>query len=97
MTTTIYIIKESDAYRFGLDPVVRLCEPESVSRTWIRRVTVQLPDGFSVEESKCGGPMIYQGNDYYELGINRDEDPVIIDHKENGAYIPLTVLYEGWD
>lgn len=44
MTITLYIIKGQDAYRFGFDPVVRLWEPESVSRAWIRRVIVELPD-----------------------------------------------------
>lgn len=97
MVTTLYIIKGQDAYRFGFDPVVRLWESESVSRTWIRRVNVDLPDGFEVAKNYYGDPMICCGGEGYELATNANEDPVIIDHTENGKYIPLTVLSDGWD
>lgn len=97
MTAIIYIIKEREAYRLGLEPVVRLWEPESVSRAWIRRLTVSLPDSFYVAKNIYDEPLIYRDNEHYELGTNKDGKPVIIDHKNPGAYIPVTVLSEGWD
>lgn len=97
MSTTLYIIKEQDAYRFGWPPVVRLLEPEFMSRTWIRRVTVDLPDGFSEGVGQFDEPVIVRGDEAYELGTNKDEEPVIIDHTENGAFIPLPIFSEGWD
>jgi len=97
MNATMYIIKDENAYRLGSPTEVRLWEPEFLSRTWIRRVTVSLPDGFCVAEGAYGESLIYRGNEHYELGTNKDEEPVIIDHHNNGTYIPLTVLSEGWD
>lgn len=97
MVTTLYIIKEADAYRFGFDPVVRFFEPESASRAWIRRLTVELPAGFYVTSNVYDEPMIFCDGEHYEIGTNKAEEPVIIDHKSNGCYIPLSVLCEGWD
>lgn len=97
MDATLYIVKEMDAYRLGFDPVVRLWEPDGVSRQWICRVKVELPDGFEIGENYCGEPGLYCGEEHYELGTNKAGDPVIYDHKNNGAYIPIVVLSEGWD
>lgn len=97
MTVTLYIIKDGDGYKFGNLPIVRLWEPESISRTWIRRVTVNLPDGFRVADNVYEEPCLYRGNQQYELSTDKADNPVIIDHLNNGAYIHLTVLAEGWD
>lgn len=97
METTLYIIKDADGYRFGTDPVVRLWEPESISRTWIRKVTVALPDGFQVKNNYYEEPLIYCGDQQYELTTDKDNNPVIIDHTNKGAYIHMTVLAEGWN
>lgn len=97
MTATIYIVKEEDAYRMGWEPKVLLWEPESVSRTWIRRETVELPNGFYVANNAYDEPLIFCDGEHYEISTNKAEEPVIIDHKSNGDYIPLTVLSEGWD
>lgn len=97
MTATLYIIKEADDYRFGRGSVVRLQEPEYVSRTWIRKVTVELPDGFEVAENQCGEKFVYRGDQQYEVSTDKNEDPVIIDHTNRGAYIRMDVLAEGWD
>lgn len=97
MTATLYIIKGADAYRLGADPVVRLWEPESISRTWIRRVTVDMPEGFRVADNAYDEPCIYRGGQQYELATDKNENPVIIDHLNSGAYINMDVLDEGWD
>ncbi len=97
MSVTIYIIKEQSAYQFGWDPVVSLTEPPFISRTWIRKLTVELPKGFSVEMNKYDEPMVFRGNEAYKLATNKQEDPVILDHNSYGSYIPLVVLHEGWD
>ena len=97
MTATLYIIKDDNAYKFGLAPAVRLWEPKFLSRTWIRRVTVELPNEFCVAESTSGEPMIFRGSEHYDLATDKNEDPVIIDHTERGAYIRLNILEEGWD
>lgn len=97
MKATLYVIKDEDAYRFGRDPVVRLWEPKDLSRAWIRRVTVELPEGFKVAKSTYEEYGIYSGKEHYELSTDKEENPVIIDHIHNGAYIRLPVLGEGWD
>lgn len=97
MKATLYVIKDADAYRFGRDPVVRLWEPESLSREWIRRITVELPEGYEIAENKYGEKALYRNGEHYELSTDKDENPVIIDHKNNGRYIQLTALAEGWN
>lgn len=97
MTATLYIVKDADSYRFGRDSVVLLREPADISRTWIRRVTVSLPDGFEIAESQYGEKFVCCGDQQYEMSTDKNENPVIIDHLHNGAYIPMTVLTEGWD
>lgn len=97
MEATLYIIQDMDAIRFGRDPAVRLWEPEGLSREWIRRVTVELPEGFEIAKNTCEEYDIYSGKEHYELSTDKDENPVIIDHIHNGAYIRLPILSEGWD
>lgn len=97
MTAALYIIKEQDAYRLGYDPVVRLWEPESISRTWIRKVVVELPEGYYVAETTFGDLCLYRGGEQYELATNAREDPIIVDHNNNGRFIPLSIVSEGWD
>lgn len=96
MEITLYIIKDRDAYRFGFEPVIRLWEPEGLSRQWIRRVKVELPEGFEVAKNAYEEYGVYSGGECYKLSTDKGEDPVIIDHRHNGAYIRLPVLSEGW-
>lgn len=97
MTATLYITKEADAYRFGLDPVVQLWEPENTSRTWIRRVVVDLPEGYYAAESTFWGPCLSCGDERYDLATNSKEEPIIVDHNNTGRFIPLSIVSEGWD
>lgn len=97
MTAALYIIKDRDAYRFGLDPIVQLWEPESISRIWIRRVVVELPEGFHVAESASCNLCLYCGDKDYGLATNKAGDPVVVDHNNNGSFIPLSIVSEGWD
>lgn len=97
MKITIYITRTGDMIKFGMPANVYLYELPTISRTWIRRAEVELPDGFSFGESQSGLPAICRGNDTYELTVNADEIPCIIDHTNYGKYIPLTIISEGWD
>lgn len=97
MTTTLYIVKAPEAYEFGWPPKVQLWEPESLSRTWIRRLSVELPSGFEVSENYYGEPLIFREGRAYDLGVNKAGNPVIIDHTNNSQYIPIKILSEGWD
>lgn len=97
MTATLYITKDREAYRLGLDPIVQLWEPESISRTWIRRVVVELPEGFQAHESASCNLCLYSGNQDYGLATNKEGDPIIVDHNNNGQFIPLSIVSEGWD
>lgn len=96
MDATLYVIKDADAYRFGRDPVVRLWEPEGLSREWIRRVTVELPEGYEIAENQYGEQLLFKDGEHYELAADKSGSPVIIDHKDNGRYIRLPILSEGW-
>lgn len=95
MTATLYITRTIDMIRFGWPSKVTLDEPTWLSRTWIRRVEVELPDGFEVGRSHYDEPMICRDGWGYELTVNAKDVPCIIDHTERGRYIPLTVLSEG--
>lgn len=97
MEATLYVIKDADAYRFGCNPVVRLWEPKSLSRQWIRRVKVELPEGYYIAENQYGEELLFKNGKHYELYTDKNENPVIIDHIHNGAYIRLPILSEGWD
>ena len=99
MKATMYITRTGDMINFGNPARVTLYELPEVSRVWIRRVTVELPNGFSVGESNYGEPLIVRDGEQigFELAATEDEDPVIVDHTDNGKYIPLPILSEGWD
>lgn len=51
MTTTLYITRTGDMIRMGKPAEVTLEEYPEISRTWIRRVTVELPAGFEAAGS----------------------------------------------
>lgn len=97
MKITIYITRTGDMIKFGMPANVYLYELPTISRTWIRRAEVELPDGFSLGENQNGLPAVCRGNDTYELTVNAGETPCIIDHTNYGKYIPLTIISEGWD
>lgn len=98
MKTTMYITRTGDMIQFGKPAKVTLDEYPEISRTWTRKVVVDLPAGFEVAESQDGTKRIYRGSDCYELAVNASEMPVIIDHtKQGGPFIPVRVISEGWD
>lgn len=80
----------------GKPAEVTLEEYPEISRTWIRRVTVELPPGFEAAEAGDGRKRIFRGPDCYELTANVDDVPCIIVHTQRGGpFIPLRVLSEG--
>lgn len=97
MKATIYITRTSDMIRFGLPAKVTLTEYREVSRTWIRRVEVELPEGFEVSKNHMDQPMIFRGGEHYDLIANTNGIPCIVDHTDNGRQIKTTILSEGWD
>ena len=98
METTLYITKTDDMIHLGKPAKVTLEEFPEVSRTWVRRVVVELPKDFEVAEAGDGRKHIFRGSDMYELHSNKDDEPVIIDHtKRGGPFITLHILEEGWD
>lgn len=99
MKATMYITRTGDMINLGKPARVTLYDFPDVSRALIRRVTVELPDGFSVGESDYGEPLIVRDGEQigYELAATVTEDPVIVDHTDSGKYIPLPILSEGWD
>lgn len=98
MKITLYITRTGDMIRTGKPAEVTLYEYPEISRTWTRRVVVELPDGFEVAEARDGCKHIFRGADAYELHANADGDPVIIDHTQyGGPFIPLPIVTEGWD
>ena len=104
MTTTLYITRDGDMIRFGVPAAVSTRMYPDTDLTWVRRVLVELPEGFYVGRSIDGVKRIYHEGDetekynvYYALIANADEIPCIIDHKHYGRHIPLRILAEGWD
>ena len=98
MTTTLYITRTGDMIQTGKPAEVTLEEYPEISRTWMRRVEVELPDGYEVAEAGDGRKHIFCGSDCYELTANADGVPCIIDHTQRGGpFIPLPILSEGWD
>lgn len=96
--TTLYITRTDDMIRIGTPAEVTLDEYPEISRTWTRRVTVELPAGFEVAEAGDGRKHIFRGSDCYELAANVGGVPCIIDHTQlGGPFIPLQILSEGWD
>lgn len=96
-TATIYIIRTEDHYRMDKPATVSLTEPQDLSRTWYERLIVELPEDFRVGCNIYGEPLIYRDSDGYDLHVDRDGNPVIIDHTARGKYIPLAVISVGWD
>lgn len=95
MNATIYIYRDSDMIHTGQQARAMLTEP-NVSRTWIRRVVVQLPDGYEIAWNKYGEPMMFRGSEAVPLSTNSQEEPVIIDPDDNGKHILLPIISEGW-
>lgn len=97
MTTTLYITRTGDMIQTGKPAAVTLDEYPEISRTWTRRVVVDLPAGFETTEAGDGRRHIFRGPDAYELTANADGIPCIIDHTQRGGpYIPLDIISEGW-
>ena len=98
MTTTLYIIRTGDMIQTGMRAEVTLDEYPGISRTWTRRVIVDLPAGFEVAQAGDYHKHIFRGSDCYELTVNVDNVPCIIDRTQRGGpFIPLSIISEGWD
>lgn len=97
MTATLYIIKDDTAIQFGFPACVVLDEPHNISSTWVRRVTVELPDGFAPGEAADGCRYIYRNGEHYALIADAEDNPVIIDHHDRGAHIQLPIISKSWD
>lgn len=94
---TLYITRTGDMIQTGKPAEVTLEEYPEISRTWTRRVAVELPAGFEAAEAGDGRKHIFRGSDCYELTANADGVPCIIDHTQRGGpFIPLPILSEGW-
>lgn len=98
MKTTLYITRTGDMIEYGKPAEVTLSEYPEISRTWVRRVVVDLPEGFEVAEAQGGSKRIYKGSECYSLISDTAGNPVIVDHTQpRPQYIPLPILREGWD
>ena len=89
MTITLYITRTGDMIQTGKPAEVTLEEYPEISRTWTRRVAVELPAGFEAAEAGDGRKHIFRGSDCYELtavdilAIER----ALINRCNNSAYI----------
>ena len=63
---------------------------ERISDAHLTCFSVSLPDGFCVAEGAYGESLIYRGNEHYELGTNKDEEPVIIDRRFFAVRLPAS-------
>ena len=97
MNAVLYIIKTADMYRFGIPAEVRLAEVYGLSKAWMRKVTVSLPEGYSVKTTTSGEEFIFYKNEVYpcSLAVNAKEEPVIV-NLDSGSHIVLPIIEEGW-
>lgn len=99
-TATIYITQDADMIQLGRDPIVTLDEPPEISRDYIRRLLVELPDGYTVNKSQDCARRIYREGDPmpYEIVIDAQGELVLLDSSTLPArHVNLTVFSEGWD
>lgn len=94
MTTALYITRTGDMISLGQPAAVTLDE-YPVSRTWTRRVSVELPEGYEAARSMDGIRRIYRGSECCHLMVDAQENPEILDFER--GHISLAVLAEGWD
>lgn len=98
MKVTMYVTRTDDMIRFGCPARVTLDEFPEVSRTWVRRVTVDLPEGYYVgETNRCERAVFKSGEAVaFDLAADSHDNPVLIDHTDGGKFIRLPILAEGW-
>ena len=98
MITTLYITCTGDMLRLGIPALVTLDEYPDVSRTWVRRAIVELPEGYYVGEANCCKRMIFKAGKEgaFDLAADSHDNPVLIDHTDGGKFIRLPILSEGW-
>ena len=97
METQIFITKDETALNFGWPAAVTLTEPLYISRQFIRRVIVELPEGFDVAENQIGEKKVFGPGGGYDLAVDANGNPVIIDHLNFGKNIKMRIVREGWD
>lgn len=97
MTIDLFIFQDGDMIRRGAAPVALLQEPPGVSRAWVERVGVEIPDGYSFGGSRSGEIGIFRDGWAMPLGVDADGQPVMIDLDDHGRYIPLHVVRRGWN
>lgn len=98
MKATIFITQTGDMIKTGAPARATLYE-FPVSRTWTRRVQVELPEGYTVACTVDNLPGIFNPeNVYMPLAANSAGDPVLLDVNSYGSpHIPLKIMQEGWD
>lgn len=91
MKTKIYVIRDASAIEFGRHGQVTLDDPYGLvdSSIWVKEHDVVLPEGFQVAETLSGDKCLYKDGEHYALTVDKDEKPVIVDHKNGGRYIHL--------
>ena len=91
MRTTIYVIRGASAIEFGRPGRASLDDPYGLvdSSIWVTEHEVELPEGFTVGKCQGGTLEVYKGSEHYALAVDKDESPVIVDHKNGGRYIHL--------
>lgn len=91
MKTTIYVIRDASAIEFGRPGRATLDDPYGLvdSSIWVTEHEVSLPEGFSVEMSNGLTKELYRDGEHYYMAVDKDEKPVIVDHKNGGRYIRL--------
>lgn len=94
----VYVLQDADMIQRGVEPVATLDEPADVSRAFIRRLSVSLPEGYHVSESQDGTHRVYRDGEPmpYELATNAAGDPVLLDVSTMPpSHIKMTILSEG--
>ena len=91
MKTTIYVIRDACAIEFGQSGRATLDDPYGLvdSSIWVTEHEVELPEGFTVGKCQGGTLEVYKGSEHYHLAVDKNENPVIVDHKNGGRYIRL--------
>lgn len=91
MKAAIYVIRDACAIEFGQSGRAVLDVPYNLvdSSIWVTEHEVSLPEGFSVEMSNGLTKELYRDGEHYYMAVDKDEKPVIVDHKNGGRYIRL--------
>lgn len=90
MKAILYIHKGPNEIQFGMPARVSTLEDRELSRDFIRRVIVTLPDGYTTGTPSDGSPITCIFNEkkvMADLSASKSGDPVIFDPIRPGAFI----------